>query len=163
MILSRTFRLKFLCYLFITSIGAMYLGLTTNSRVTAITKDNDKVIHFSVFLIETWLFVRSIIPSFINLSKFHLSCCRLHRIDGNYSLENNKKSHELTIHKYFISFIICTVLAGIGSEFAQEMISGKIRTFDVYDILCNILGSLVGIGTAYLIENWSSPSEIFRI
>lgn len=42
------------------------------------------------------------------------------------------------------TFVICTVAGGIGSEYAQHFIS-PFRTFDYYDILVNVCGSLAAI------------------
>lgn len=50
------------------------------------------------------------------------------------------------------SFLICTIIGGIGSEYVQHYIS-PFRTFDYYDILVNVCGSL----TAIII------SDIYRI
>lgn len=43
-----------------------------------------------------------------------------------------------------VTFIICTLIGGIGSEFLQHSIS-PFRVFDIYDIISNIAGSLLAI------------------
>lgn len=43
-----------------------------------------------------------------------------------------------------VTFIICTLIGGIGSEFLQHLIS-PFRVFDIYDIISNIAGSLLAI------------------
>ena len=45
----------------------------------------------------------------------------------------------------YITLLICTGGAGIGLEVLQSIVNPT-RVFDVYDILCNIAGSLVGVG-----------------
>ncbi len=40
--------------------------------------------------------------------------------------------------------IVCTLLGGIGSEFAQHIIS-PFRAFDRGDIIANVLGSVLAI------------------
>lgn len=42
------------------------------------------------------------------------------------------------------TFLICTVVGGIGSEYAQHYIS-PFRTFDYNDIIFNVCGSLTAI------------------
>jgi VanZ family protein len=42
------------------------------------------------------------------------------------------------------TFVICTIIGGIGSEYIQHLIS-PFRTFDHYDILANVSGSLFAI------------------
>lgn len=53
------------------------------------------------------------------------------------------------VDKHALSVFICTICGGIGSEFMQSILSGGKRKFDPRDILCNIVGSLVGIAASY--------------
>ncbi|KAG0683071.1 hypothetical protein C6P40_000453 [Pichia californica] len=43
-----------------------------------------------------------------------------------------------------LTFLICTIIGGIGSEYLQHYIS-PFRTFDYYDIIVNVLGSISAI------------------
>ncbi|OBT75739.1 hypothetical protein VF21_05959 [Pseudogymnoascus sp. 05NY08] len=44
-----------------------------------------------------------------------------------------------------LTISICTALLGIGSEFLQALLPNG-RVFDAYDILANVLGSLLAVG-----------------
>lgn len=50
-----------------------------------------------------------------------------------------------------LTFLLCTLIGGIGSEYLQHFIS-PFRTFDYFDILVNILGSLFAIVVSDLIK-----------
>lgn len=43
-----------------------------------------------------------------------------------------------------VVFVVCVVIAGIGSEFLQELINPR-RQFDLGDIVCNECGSLLAL------------------
>ncbi|KAH8668438.1 hypothetical protein BX600DRAFT_256728 [Xylariales sp. PMI_506] len=51
---------------------------------------------------------------------------------------NRRRSLNLTV-------VVCTLVLGIGSEFLQGFLPNG-RTFDVYDIVANVVGSLGGLG-----------------
>ncbi|KAM0667924.1 hypothetical protein ACQRIT_002791 [Beauveria bassiana] len=44
-----------------------------------------------------------------------------------------------------MTFIICTLILGVGSEFLQSFLPND-REFDIYDIVANLVGSLLGLG-----------------
>ncbi|UKZ87153.1 uncharacterized protein TrAFT101_002961 [Trichoderma asperellum] len=44
-----------------------------------------------------------------------------------------------------MTILVCTVILGIGSEFVQSFLPND-RDFDLYDIVANIIGSLLGAG-----------------
>lgn len=48
-----------------------------------------------------------------------------------------------------MTLVACTLVLGIGSEFVQSFLPND-RDFDLYDIVANVLGSLLGVG----ICNW---------
>lgn len=49
------------------------------------------------------------------------------------------------LNKYMLSVIVCSFGAGVGSEFAQHILSRGKRSFDYLDIVCNVVGSGMGI------------------
>lgn len=57
------------------------------------------------------------------------------------------------INKYLMSVIICTILAGVGSEYLQVLLTNGRRKFDIYDIVTNITGSLLGVLLSYVLES----------
>jgi VanZ family protein len=44
-----------------------------------------------------------------------------------------------------MTLVVCTLCLGVGSEFLQSFLPND-RDFDLYDIVANIMGSLVGLG-----------------
>ena len=56
----------------------------------------------------------------------------------------NTKRKELKMLRY-ITRLVCTGGAGIGLEILQSVVNPT-RVIDINDILCNIAGSLVGVG-----------------
>lgn len=44
-----------------------------------------------------------------------------------------------------VTLVVCTAVLGVGSEFLQGFLPNG-RTFDVYDIVANVVGSLAGVG-----------------
>ena len=44
-----------------------------------------------------------------------------------------------------MTLVVCTILLGVGSEFVQSFLPNN-RDFDLYDIVANVVGSLVGLG-----------------
>ncbi|KAL7910900.1 hypothetical protein GGI35DRAFT_445908 [Trichoderma velutinum] len=47
-----------------------------------------------------------------------------------------------TLH---MTLVVCTLILGVGSEFLQGFLPNG-RDFDIYDIVANIVGSLLGLG-----------------
>jgi VanZ family protein len=43
-----------------------------------------------------------------------------------------------------MTLIVCTLILGVGSEFVQSFLPND-REFDIYDIVANVVGSLIGI------------------
>lgn len=48
-----------------------------------------------------------------------------------------------------MTLIVCTLMLGVGSEFVQSFLPNN-QDFDLYDIVANIVGSLVGLGLCSL-------------
>lgn len=44
-----------------------------------------------------------------------------------------------------MTLVVCTIVLGVGSEFVQSFLDNG-REFDLYDIIANVIGSLLGIG-----------------
>lgn len=44
-----------------------------------------------------------------------------------------------------MTLVVCTLVLGVGSEFVQSFLPND-RDFDLYDIVANVLGSLLGVG-----------------
>lgn len=44
-----------------------------------------------------------------------------------------------------MTLVICTLILGVGSEFLQSFLPND-RDFDIYDIVANVVGSLLGLG-----------------
>ncbi|KAM0257593.1 hypothetical protein ACHAQJ_004293 [Trichoderma viride] len=44
-----------------------------------------------------------------------------------------------------MTLVVCTLILGVGSEFVQSFLPND-RDFDLYDIVANIVGSLLGVG-----------------
>lgn len=95
---------------------ALYLGVTNNN---AFMDGYDKFVHFGVFLLETFLFTKS-------LKKVQI------KLWENFEL-----------NKHHVSFIVCFILASIGSEYFQHFVNPN-RAFDTADIVANLLGTSVG-------------------
>ncbi|AET41025.1 uncharacterized protein Ecym_7177 [Eremothecium cymbalariae DBVPG len=136
----------------VASLVALYLGLTGDNRFGMITNEHDKLAHFVTFLLESWLFTRSIESSELDVESL-LVVWR--RWGGIYGRQYDEMEEESTVHhvsKYSVSIYVCIVLGAVGSECLQLILSWGRRKFDVMDVVYNICGSLVGIGTAYWIE-----------
>ena len=107
---------KYFLLLILSVPLALYLGVTNNN---AFMEGYDKFVHFGVFLVETYLFAKS-------LQKFQLKLWR------NWELNRN-----------FVIVIVCFILASIGSEYFQHFVNPN-RAFDIADIIANLLGTSVG-------------------
>lgn len=94
---------------------SLYLGFAN------ISLPNDKIIHFIMFFIMSFLF---------------------------YWIIDSIKYNNLN---KFSTFIICTLIGGIGSEYLQHFIS-PFRTFDYADILVNVLGSSSAIAISEIYQ-----------
>ncbi len=44
-----------------------------------------------------------------------------------------------------MTLVVCTLILGVGSEFVQSILPND-REFDLYDIVANVVGSLIGVG-----------------
>lgn len=44
-----------------------------------------------------------------------------------------------------MTLVACTIVLGVGSEFVQSFLDNG-REFDLYDIVANLMGSLLGVG-----------------
>jgi len=55
------------------------------------------------------------------------------------------------------TFLVCTLIGGVGSEYAQNVIS-PFRSFDVYDIVSNVAGSVLAICLSELYK-WFSKEK----
>ncbi|KAI5962194.1 uncharacterized protein KGF55_003270 [Candida pseudojiufengensis] len=53
----------------------------------------------------------------------------------------------------YLTFTICTIGGGIISEIIQHFVNQK-RIFDPIDIVCNVLGSLLGLILSVLYQNY---------
>jgi VanZ family protein len=45
-----------------------------------------------------------------------------------------------------LTLVVCTVGLGVGSEFLQEFVTNNDRRFDIFDVVANVVGSLVAVG-----------------
>ncbi|QLQ79021.1 hypothetical protein HG537_0B03680 [Torulaspora globosa] len=61
-------------------------------------------------------------------------------------------AQSFVVNKYTLALIVCSLGAAIGSEFLQKILSFGRRSFDPMDMLCNALGSVIGIAFAYYQE-----------
>lgn len=52
-----------------------------------------------------------------------------------------------------LTVIICTVSGSVGLEIVQSLVNPS-RTFDIYDIASNVLGSLTAVGIAWGYQSW---------
>lgn len=53
----------------------------------------------------------------------------------------------------FVTLLVCTFGASIGLEIVQSLVNPA-RVFDVFDILFNFLGSLLGLGLSSGYHTW---------
>ncbi|EAZ63082.2 predicted protein [Scheffersomyces stipitis CBS 6054] len=90
----------------------------------SIELQHDKLIHFGVFLVLT--------------TEFYFVFDT-----GHKSLKTLRT----------ITFTVCTVGGSVGSEVVQSLVNPT-RVFDIYDIGCNVLGSLVGLVASSSYEQW---------
>lgn len=65
---------------------------------------------------------------------------------------------KLTVLLRGITFVVCTIIGGVGSEYVQHLIS-PFRTFDPYDILANVCGSALAILVSDLYRWYKSWNE----
>lgn len=123
--------------------------MVTNNVVAETIQLHDKLVHFLAFYIESWLFCRVIVNRVIRFST-----SRLFGVDNinEYSSGNTEQNDRyFKISKFTLALIVC-VGASVTSEFLQKQFSGGKRAFDPLDIVYNVLGSLLGIATAYKYE-----------
>lgn len=68
---------------------------------------------------------------------------------------NNNTNEWICVDKYVVGFIVCSLIAAIGSEFMQSSLTHGKRAFDPSDILCNFTGSSIGICIAFIAEKFN--------
>ncbi|AMD20421.1 HDL323Wp [Eremothecium sinecaudum] len=149
--ISAKIRWKYFSALFMCVICTIYLGITTNAKLKSITKDNDKLAHFVAFFVDTWLFVRCIVPKYIDTEAIFGRFGPLRRIVAYGDLDSGQTVMVYRIPKYVL-VIGLVIVAAVGSELLQPVLSGGKRTFDVWDIAGNLLGGLTGVAGGYLCE-----------
>lgn len=119
-------------------------------------------------MIESWLFVKCFVHRNVQLRGTALSWLKdnfiiyipivepqeidIETSSGTTTNTPNHNIQGISIDKYVLGLIICTLFVAIGSEFMQSIVTRGKRSFDIGDILCNALGSLLGISLAYIIE-----------
>lgn len=69
----------------------------------------------------------------------------------------NTKRKELKLLRY-ITLLVCTVGGGVGLEILQNIVNPT-RVFDFNDIVCNISGSLVGVGVSSVYLTWAVKNK----
>ncbi|EDO18395.1 hypothetical protein Kpol_1013p70 [Vanderwaltozyma polyspora DSM 70294] len=135
--------------------------LTSNEQFALLTSEHDKLAHFLVFAFESWLFNRIIdgkyikfrVPQFCHIGP--TGWLPLHNINNSNNNSNSSNVYHngiLEINKYIVAFVICSIGAAISSEFLQQWLSQGRRSFDLLDMVCNFIGSILGIGIAYYQE-----------
>ncbi|CCF56359.1 hypothetical protein KAFR_0B00600 [Kazachstania africana CBS 2517] len=112
----------------------MRVSITTNKSM--IFHDYDKVVHFVTFMVETVLFM-----SIFETESRHTVAITF------YMDEMQRKKYEVNL--YHLAIVVCCILAGIGSEFMQKIATNGQRVFDIKDIICNVLGSFMGMFIVY--------------
>lgn len=144
--------------------------MTTSETVSVITKEHDKIAHCVAFMIESWLFVMMIQTQIISLPnplKFNRHNNDLDdEIGDNTSLDMDSdifnENHNIEVNKYIMALILCSGVAGLGSEIVQKFLSGGKRSFDLFDVLFDTFGSLTGIAIAYFHEKFMYKDEDFE-
>lgn len=89
---------------------------------------NDKVLHFVCFLVATALFY------------------------AIWDVDESARRHSSLWRRIplILSFVVCFLVGGIGSEFVQALLPSK--HFDAFDILANLVGSSLGLWLSYHAE-----------
>ncbi|CCE64792.1 hypothetical protein TPHA_0I02910 [Tetrapisispora phaffii CBS 4417] len=142
-------RKKYLISLFSQFCLLFYiLGIAVNSKLTFITSDHDKVAHFTVFLLESYLFVKCFEMKIIATLKWKKFTSRA---KDQESLRDITYS-TIMINKYQVGFVFCSIGVSVGSEFMQFILSRGRRSFDPMDMGFNFMGSLLGLSIAFLQE-----------
>ncbi|KAL3230217.1 Uncharacterized protein RNJ44_01580 [Nakaseomyces bracarensis] len=115
-------------------------------------------------MIESWLFVMMIDAQSLLIP----NPLKLFRRNENLLVEDTEldadsevfdEDRHLEVNKYIIALIICSGVAGLGSEFLQRILSGGRRNFDIFDVLFDTFGSLTGIAIAYFQEQYMYKSN----
>ncbi|EYB21544.1 hypothetical protein FG05_06292 [Fusarium graminearum] len=57
-----------------------------------------------------------------------------------------------------MTLVACTIVLGVGSEFVQSFLDNG-REFDLYDIVANLMGSLLGVGLCSWYHKLASRSR----
>ncbi|AQZ18755.1 YJR112W-A [Zygosaccharomyces parabailii] len=126
-------RWKYACVFCSSSLLCLYLGVVTDNAIADIVQNHDKLVHFLAFFIESWLFVCMLASKVI---KFPI-----------WWSPQDARQH-FCIGKYTLGLLVC-LTAAVGSEYLQKVLSRGRRTFDPMDIAYNVIGSFLGIATAY--------------
>lgn len=133
-----------------------FFGLTSSERFKFLTATHDKAAHFTVFLVESWLFVRVFVHRSVQLWPLWARYRAVPEGPEVIDLETGDVQAPVgrTVHvnKYAMAGVVCVVGAAIGSEYAQHVLTHGRRSFDPWDMLCNALGSCTGILIAYVYE-----------
>lgn len=69
----------------------------------------------------------------------------------------NTKRKGLKVLRY-ITLLVCTGGAGVGLEILQNIVNPT-RVFDINDIICNISGSLIGVGICSVYLTWTMKNK----
>ncbi|SMN20866.1 similar to Saccharomyces cerevisiae YJR112W-A Putative protein of unknown function [Maudiozyma saulgeensis] len=135
----------------------------SNENFKSITATHDKIAHFIVFMLESWLFVKIFahrkvrLPISYNRSQLRGYNPLVEPIDIDLESNNDpigNTNDETYADKFLLGLIICTLLVAVGSEIMQCILTHGARTFDILDILCNASGSSLGIFIAYVTETY---------
>lgn len=112
--------------------------MTTNDKVASVVTGHDKVVHLMAFLVESWLFVRM------------LAGRRVDFYSGQavYDLDTGPTQEYVSVDKYVLALVVCSLGAAVGSEFLQSLVSHGRRTFDPMDMAYNVVGSVIGVSIA---------------
>lgn len=113
--------------------------MTTDDKVASVVTGHDKVVHFVAFMVESWLFVRMLACRQVALPFKRLA----------NDLDHGAIYEYKTVDKYVLALVVCSVCSAVGSEFLQSFLSRGRRTFDPMDMAYNVLGSVVGVLSAF--------------
>lgn len=124
-----------------------------------------------MFCIETILFLaifpfknQNIVSQANNLETFNMdlrSYLRDYDTDNlisniRYTVQNFISSSVLLNNKYILAIALCLLVGSTGSEFLQYWLTNGTRNFDLYDMIVNGLGCVLGITLFYLLEQWAT-------
>lgn len=135
--------------------------MTTNDALSVVTRDHDKIAHFLAFMIESWLFVMMLDSHIITLPN-PLQFWRRLDFDEEMELDGSTGSYAgsdifddsryVKANKYLVALVLCSGVAGLGSEVLQSVLSLGRRSFDLFDVVFDFLGSVLGLMIGYFHE-----------